>query len=783
MVIMKNMDISNSDSSSINCNLLQLTSEEHEKFYKILNNSRSNNLSISDLISQLHTTSGAGRNQDSESWSCKWTIVPSLVSGRPLARWGCAAAKIEGKLYLFGGRGTDSKTRSSCHVLELGPKMFFSMKTTNLPKPREGHSMIPYKQQLIVFGGCEGGEGETEPYNDVWVLDINTKSWDEYKTTGAKPTGRDGHAAGVIRSQMIIYGGSGSQGLLDDIFSMNLNTFEWKSLKWQGDHPGHRESMGFASTKDRLWIFGGNTSHLSSEVDEYTNDFFEIEIKNDAAICRRITSDNCPPKRLSHSMSPLNVNFLIVFGGECSTKGAVSDIWVYSIERNAWNEIKPMNYIPGRMAHSAATFKNSLFIFGGMGNEKIAKNEMAVLSFGKSKIEQINNKPVKKQLQSHMCALCGHSQGTCEFLKRFPEIGYPRMNFFCKASIPVSAIEGMGKEFLNDFNALSKICDIIGKGVVGINSRGTVNMRKGKIIKIIPKAEPMDFEFLPENQEDGEFDIRQKMLKSWDSSNLDTKVMVLEVSSKLELNPQEVGNYCVGTSGKNLLVPMMKLSPIAIIFSRTEEFLSIALIEKTDLYVPCFFIVFDKLNQPVYPNKDISQPNLMNILNRSHFNYDSLFPKERGTKIYLYPQEFSLRNHDITCNSFSLIQYFMYKFYKPPFPLRFVINSHEVAFIDVHKLQFTETLLHTDYKIQRTSGVPNFKVLIYRESALVYWEAVENLQNGQKRPRESDTWIIKLLNNYMISCITGQFKWRKPAMFMFADLGKYLKKAKLSDNY
>lgn len=89
------------------------------------------------------------------------------MSGRQLARWGCAAATIEGKLYLFGGRGTDSRTRNSCHMLDLATNHFSAMKTINVPQPREGHSMAAWKNYLIVFGGCEGGEDKTDPFNDV----------------------------------------------------------------------------------------------------------------------------------------------------------------------------------------------------------------------------------------------------------------------------------------------------------------------------------------------------------------------------------------------------------------------------------------------------------------------------------------------------------------------------------------------------------------------------------------------------------------------------------------
>lgn len=86
--------------------------------------------------------------------------------------------------------------------------------------------MVPFRQQLVVFGGCEGGEDQTAPFNDVWVLDLSTKVWALQKITGKKPAGRDGHAGGLIRNNMIIYGGNGTTTLFQDIWILNLLNFE-----------------------------------------------------------------------------------------------------------------------------------------------------------------------------------------------------------------------------------------------------------------------------------------------------------------------------------------------------------------------------------------------------------------------------------------------------------------------------------------------------------------------------------------------------------------------------
>lgn len=105
-------------------------------------------------------------------------------------------------------------------MLDLLSNEFTPIKTAVSPRPREGHSMVVYKNSLITFGGCESSE--QPPFKDVWAFDIINKTWDRSKTKGKKPEGRDGHAAGTIKSLMIVYGGSGYNKLFGDIYALNL---------------------------------------------------------------------------------------------------------------------------------------------------------------------------------------------------------------------------------------------------------------------------------------------------------------------------------------------------------------------------------------------------------------------------------------------------------------------------------------------------------------------------------------------------------------------------------
>lgn len=304
-------------------------------------------------------------------------------------------------------------------------------------------------------------------------------------------------------------------------------------------------------------------------------------------------------------------------------------------------------------------------------------------------------------------------------------------------------------------------------------------MRNHKIIKNRPKEERPDFSFLPQNEDDLEFEIRQKMLNNWSSSHLDTQVMILEILSKNLLSPQDVGNLCVGNNEKNLLVPLMRLSHTALLISKTDLYTTIALVERTPDNTPCYFIVLDKLNTPLFPSKHLYQANLNNILNKSHISYDSLISPSLGTTVYLYPEEFVNKNAILYYGNIEIANFLRYVYFKPRSHLNISVNISPVSYTNIDSFDLEEISSNRDYKMFKAKLIDCFKTLIYRSAYLVYYETYETMP---KRPRDSETIIIKLLNDSMISAITRQFKFSKNALYIFSDLQQpNLKRQKISD--
>ena len=97
-----------------------------------------------------------------------------------------------------------------------------------LPRPKFGHSVCAWKGRLFLFGG----RYDLEHYEDLKVLDLQTRSWSTPATQGPNPSRRRFHSATVdpgTEWMHIVGGGCGTIGI-GDMHALNLETLEWLEL-------------------------------------------------------------------------------------------------------------------------------------------------------------------------------------------------------------------------------------------------------------------------------------------------------------------------------------------------------------------------------------------------------------------------------------------------------------------------------------------------------------------------------------------------------------------------
>ncbi|XP_022091359.1 kelch domain-containing protein 2-like [Acanthaster planci] len=142
-----------------------------------------------------------------------WTHV-QIKGYQPCPRAAHAAAVIGNKGYLFGGRFEGSRM-NDLHVLNLDTLQWvesLNPVSGDIPMGRSWHCMAPVSDRhLLVYGGYST---EGVPLNDVWVLDVENKTWHQQDSLPSDTRIWHTAVSGVDAGEVVVFGGC-SNDLLD----------------------------------------------------------------------------------------------------------------------------------------------------------------------------------------------------------------------------------------------------------------------------------------------------------------------------------------------------------------------------------------------------------------------------------------------------------------------------------------------------------------------------------------------------------------------------------------
>lgn len=111
---------------------------------------------------------------------------------------------------------------------------------------------MPETDCMVIFGG----KGSPKPYNDLFMLDLNTFTWFKPGATGTKPPPRQSAAIAVSGQHIFVHGGR-SNFVQDDLFAYNTKTGDWINIETMGRPGAQRHKHIMHATKGQLYIFGG----------------------------------------------------------------------------------------------------------------------------------------------------------------------------------------------------------------------------------------------------------------------------------------------------------------------------------------------------------------------------------------------------------------------------------------------------------------------------------------------------------------------------------------------
>jgi len=189
---------------------------------------------------------------------------------------------------LFGGEDG----HSSRETWAFDPEHEVWTEITDETAPHlESHSAIydPRGRRMIVFGGTNEKVLETR----TWSLDLDSRSpayrtWSVFSTEAPRPSPRREHAAAYdpVRHRMFVFGGrlDDKKSHRDDLWVLDLESRTWTELQTSGDRPEpiRRTAMVFDPRTNRLTVFGGQVLQVTGEKrqDHLVNRIWSLDVES-----------------------------------------------------------------------------------------------------------------------------------------------------------------------------------------------------------------------------------------------------------------------------------------------------------------------------------------------------------------------------------------------------------------------------------------------------------------------------------------------------------------------
>lgn len=328
------------------------------------------------------------------------------------------------KILLFGGinvvRLDDLWECSVISLNKLERKYIWKKVELNGEKPmaRNGHSMVFYKDNLVIFGGFIEEKGGIKIHEDLLCYDINEKKFSvEMCMNKFGVTWRSYHIAELLGQYMFIYGGGDEKGnILAEPWALDLERMRWESAKFSTEILPKRkfhcscqvfapqkkyhskftlfkvysEPGLFNSTKilvEGIYMFGGIDENLKC-----CNDILIIKRGKPLQLFKAITKGIAPVPRCECSMDFFEkLDVVIIYGGrnERSKYGPYfNDMFFLDVESLNWISIElnyNKNFYP-RGKHCSCIVENELIIFGGANEKFLLKSDLLIcnLDIGES---------------------------------------------------------------------------------------------------------------------------------------------------------------------------------------------------------------------------------------------------------------------------------------------------------------------------------------------------------------------------------------------------------------
>lgn len=270
---------------------------------------------------------------------------------------------IRDKIYIFGGM---SGGGLSTDVWQYDiKKQEWTAYQSDVDFFRTGHSMVYYRNSLVVFGGSSYYDPKMklrEVYSNIGCFNLSTFQW-AFNLESVEPR-REHKAVVYAQKYMLVTGGLDSgESFLNDTIVYNLESKKWVWAKIYLDEGVAQHAMCLA--QDTPYLFGGRTQSLTS---------FPLMkltlIGQQPKKWEKVAySGTAPNGRYNHTMECIGDNLVIIGGRSDQSPEYESDLHVFNLISSSWSLIRKEGLSTKRWSHSSCQQNGQILCFGGIGED------------------------------------------------------------------------------------------------------------------------------------------------------------------------------------------------------------------------------------------------------------------------------------------------------------------------------------------------------------------------------------------------------------------------------
>ena len=280
----------------------------------------------------------------------------SSLAPMPTPRSEVAAAKLNEKIYVFGGFGAGATKNE-----EYDPQSNTWRNLAPIPQGVDHAAAVPLGGKIYLIGGFDG---RFRPVDTVWSYDPMSDIWDRKADL---PTPRGALGAAVVDGKIYAIGGSGVGGDVGTTEQYDPVTDTWLSRSLM---PTPRDHVAIAVVEGKIYVAGGRLGSFARNLPN-----------NEVYTPRTDTwAKKAPLPTPRSGIAAATVKGRIyVFGGE-ETGGTFDTNERYSPGTDSWGNMPPLP--TARHGHGAVTLGDRIYTLAGgstPGGSSSAINEVFIV--------------------------------------------------------------------------------------------------------------------------------------------------------------------------------------------------------------------------------------------------------------------------------------------------------------------------------------------------------------------------------------------------------------------